>query len=72
MYPVELVPLPHWIAVRVMRLEMGIYYEYGSMAPKKKKKDKNDKINKKKCVGGGWKIDGLDVGMWAMAVAMIM
>lgn len=33
--PVELDPLPHWIAVSVMRLEMGIYYEYGSMAPKK-------------------------------------
>lgn len=43
---------------------MGIYYEYGSMAPKKK--DKKDKMNKKKMcwVGGlGGQIDGLDVGM---------
>lgn len=46
---VELDPLPHWIAVSVMRLEMGVWLQ---------KKDKNNKIYTKKIMcweGGGGK-----------------
>lgn len=50
---------------------MGIYYEYDSMAPKKrqkftkstKKKDKTKRVGLGVWWVGGWQIEGLDVGM---------